>query len=267
LELAKPILASALAWWLSTGAILWLIRMPRSSHKWTAAGATMVLALATFWLLHLRDRTGEAAAYQGFFAGLALWAWHEVMFLTGLITGPERRPCPGGLQGWQRFRASVRAVWHHEVGIAVHAAIIVLLSWGAANQFAAWTFLLLWAMRLSSKFVIYSGAPNAAAGFLPRHLDYLKSYFSLKRPGAVFIAAIASVTSLAVWLAWTGLGQPTGSFGYAGFLLLATMGTLAVIEHWALVLPVPDPSLWEWTRRGAEKSKRNGPNGGVNHGL
>lgn len=264
----QPVAFSALAWWLSTGAILWLIRLPRGSHKWTAAGTTLLLALATFWLLELRDDTGTMAAYQGFAAGLVLWAWHEVMFLTGLITGPESEPCPDGLSGWQRFRRAASTLWHHEVGIAVHAVIIVLLSWGAANQFAAATFLLLWVMRLSSKMVIFSGAPNAGAAFLPSWLTHLKSYFSLARPGAVFIAAIACVTSLAVWLAWSGLSFEAGSFRSVGYLLLAAMATLAVIEHWALVLPVPDPSLWEWAiGKRHDKTTRNGPHGGVDHGL
>lgn len=250
-DYAPPILFAALAWWLSTGAIFWLITRPRTTFKWTALGATALLAAATLGLVSLRDDTSVTGAYAGFAAGLALWAWHEVMFLTGFLTGPSRAPCPEGASTARRFRAGLSAVLHHELAICAHALILVWLSWGAANQFALWTFLILWGMRISAKLVVFSGAPNLADQFLPRHLDYLKSYFSRRPPGSLFAAAVLSITSVSALLALTAFSQAPGSHASAGFLLLMAIAILAVIEHWALVLPMRDPSLWGWALKPA----------------
>ncbi|MFN4024773.1 MAG: DUF3623 family protein, partial [Hyphomonas sp.] len=92
-EYASPVIVAALAWWLSTGAIFFLIGLPRSTHRWTALGATAMLALATMLAISLRPDTSVPAAYAGFAAGLMLWAWHEVMFLTGFLTGSSRSAC------------------------------------------------------------------------------------------------------------------------------------------------------------------------------
>ncbi len=250
-DYAPPIIFAALAWWLSTGAIFWLITRPRATFKWTALGATALLAAATFAVVGLRSDTSVSGAYAGFAAGLALWAWHEVMFLTGFLTGPSRTPCPDGLNAYGRFRAGLAAVFHHELAILVHAGILLWISWGAENQFALWTFLILWGMRISAKLVVFSGAPNIADQFMPRHLDYLKSYFSRRQPGSLFALAVLSITSVSALLALTALAQVPGSHASAGFLLLTAIAILAVIEHWALVLPVRDPSFWGWAMKPA----------------
>lgn len=219
-----------------------------------------MLIAATVVMLSLRTETGQYAAYAGFATGLSLWAWHEVMFLLGYITGPSRAPCPPGLNTSDRFIASVRAVLHHEFGIAVHALIIIVLSWGAANQYAAMTFILLWAMRLSAKLVIFSGAPNMVDQFLPERIAYLRTYFSKAAPAGIFTVAIVGVTTVAATLIWIALGYTPGSFQFAGYVLLAALTTLAVLEHWALVLPIPDPSLWEWAIKPSRSTKHDQTN-------
>jgi putative photosynthetic complex assembly protein 2 len=234
--------------------IFWLIGLPRTTYRWTALGATGLLAGATFALVALRQETSVASAYAGFATGLALWAWHEIMFLTGFITGPSRAPCPEGLAGLARFRAGVAAVLHHELAIIAHAGLIAWLSWGAANQFALWTFLILWGMRVSAKLVVFTGAPNLVDAFMPGHLDYLKTYFSRRAPGSLFAAALVTITTVSVLLAVTALAHPAGSHASAGYLLLTALALLAVIEHWVLILPVRDPSLWGWAMKPASQS-------------
>lgn len=246
---ASPIIFAALAWWLSTGVIFWLIGLPRATFKWTALGATGLLASATVMLVGLRSDTSVPAAYAGFATGLALWAWHEVMFLTGFLTGPSRVPCPDGLTGWTRFRAGLAAILHHELAILAHAGLIVWLSWGAANQFAMWTFLILWGMRISAKLVVFTGAPNLVDQFMPRHLDYMKTYFSRRAPGSMFAASLIIITTVSALLMLTAISHTPGSHASAGYMLLTAIAILAVIEHWVLVLPVRDPSLWGWAMK------------------
>ena len=270
IEFAKPLLFAALAWWLSTGVVLWLIGRPATTFKWTAWGAGFLMAFATIALLHLRGDTSVAAAYGGFVSGLMLWAWHEVMFLLGFVSGPRKAECPPDLALWDRFKVSAATIIHHEVAIAVHAMIIAALSFGAANKIALWTFLLLWGMRLSAKFVVFFGAPNLSESFLPGHLSYLTSYFSKRSGGAFFLGAIAIVTSVAAVLVWLAIEAPVGSFEAVGWILLGSLAVLAVIEHWALVLPLPDAALWRWAIQGTEtvngkKTTKQSHRAGANH--
>ncbi len=250
-----PVLTALAIWWSSTGVLFWLIGRDRRTFAWTASGATALMLTGMVVLLWLRDRTGVGDAYLGFAAGIALWAWHEALFLLGYIAGPRREPCPAGLRTWPRFIVSAQAVIHHELAIAAHALIIVLLSWGAGNGFAALTFLLLWGMRLNAKFVVFLGAPNISEAFVPDHLTYLSTYFGKRRVTLFFPLFITTATAAATALAYTAFLFPVGSFEAVGFTLLATLAVLAVAEHWALVLPIPDSVLWAWARRRPDPNK------------
>ena len=46
MQQAGPLLYVLLVWWFSTGAILWLVGLPRSTHPFTMGGATVLLAVA-----------------------------------------------------------------------------------------------------------------------------------------------------------------------------------------------------------------------------
>lgn len=246
MDFVAPILAATLVWWASTGSLLWLVRQSRAVRYWAAAAFSFAAAIATLTVLPLRDIGTPAGAYAGFACGIILWAWHESMFLFGYISGPRKTPCPEGLKIWPRFVVSTEAVIHHEVAIAVHGALILMLSWGALNTMAAATFLLLWAMRLSSKLIVFLGAPNISDHMLPPHLRYLSTYFNKTQATALFPIFIAVVAGVAFTFGYAGFSEPAGSFAATGYLLLATLATLAVIEHLALVLPVPDAVLWAW---------------------
>lgn len=245
-HIVAPLGFAVLFWWISTGIVLVLVGMPRATHKWTAIAATAGLGAATIALLALRDETSVAAAYQGFAVGVSLWAWHEIMFLLGFISGPRKTPCPPGLEGWRRFVVSSETVIHHELAIAIHGCLILILSWGAPNAVAAWTFFLLWGMRISAKLIVFFGAPNVSESFLPAHLDYLKSYFQKRRVSPFFSLAVTLAVSTTALIAFRAASAPVGSFEAIGLTLVAALGVLAVIEHWALVAPLPDSALWSW---------------------
>ncbi|MEM9168554.1 MAG: putative photosynthetic complex assembly protein PuhE [Pseudomonadota bacterium] len=265
-DLIPPILAAALSWWISTCAILWLVGRSGPARPQVAAGAGLIVVAATFGVVALRDVGGAAGPYAGFACGLVLWGWHEIMFLLGYVTGPRKTDCPQGLSAWRRFVVSTQTVIYHEVAIAVHAALLAALSWGADNAVAAWTFGLLWVMRLSAKAVVFAGAPNITDHFLPARLAYLKTYFNRNTAGRVLHAALALTVGVAGFLTYSALSLPHGSFDSTAYLLLATLAGLAVIEHVALALPLPDGALWSWalseprvrTERSAPTQWRNG---------
>lgn len=250
-----PAAVAGLVWWLSTGVVLWLIGRPARTYRFTAAGATALGLGATILAAALRNETGAAAAYLGFGAGLACWAWHEVLFLLGYVAGPRRTPCPEKLPLWRRFLVSAEALQHHEISIALHAGVLVALSFGAENAVAAWTYCLLWGMRLSAKMVVFFGAPNLNAQFLPKHLDYLKSYFGARR-SALALPAIAIVSAVAAGLVHMAGSAIPNSFEQTALALLAALAGLAVLEHVALVLPLPDAALFRWAAPAAATKGR-----------
>ncbi|MEO0884021.1 MAG: putative photosynthetic complex assembly protein PuhE [Pseudomonadota bacterium] len=246
IDLAAPILAAMVIWWFSTGSLLWLVRQSKGIRYVTAIIITIAAAAATVAVFGLRNIDTQIGAYLGFACGIVLWAWHEAMFLFGYVSGPRKTPCPPGLKTWPRFVVSTEAVMYHEVSIAAHGILILCLSVGAANTIAAMTFFLLWGMRLSSKLVVFLGAPNVSDHLMPPHLSYLSTYFNKTQATALFPIVMAVVTAVALAFAIVGLAAPAGGFAATGYLLIATLAGLAVIEHLALVLPVPDAVLWAW---------------------
>jgi len=123
-------------------------------------------------------------------------------------------------------------------------AAVVALSWKASNQVAAWTFAVLWLMRLSAKFNVFLGVQNLSKDFVPLHLKYLTSYFRVSRlnPLMPFSVGSASVVAFFLFTAVT----PTSDGEATGLVLSASLLTLAVFEHLFLAVPVPDARLWRW---------------------
>ena len=249
LETLAPILFAVLVWWISTGILIWLVGRSAPVRGAAAIALSVLAVAATFAVFELRNTPSIFGVYAGFLTGITLWAWHEAMLLFGYISGPRRSDCPPGLKGWNRFKVSAQTVIHHELLILVHAGLIVWLSLGGTNQIAAATFVLLWAMRISAKMLIFFGAPNASHHFLPMHLKYLSTYFNTRQRTRLFPIFLVLTGAAACALLYNGLTQTAGTAGATGSLLLGTLALLAVFEHIALILPIPDQRLWAWAVR------------------
>lgn len=227
-------------WFFSTGAILWLNRLPRTSHPGAITAATPLAGAAVCALIVSAGETGLAAQYLAFAAALVIWGWHEMSFLMGFVNGPNRSPLPPGASGLTRFRLSAATVIHHELALAATLGAIALLSWGQPNQTATLTFALLFAMRLSAKLNIFLGVANLSAELMPPHLDYLKSHFRVRRMNALFPFSMLGMAALAVVL----VDQP----------LLFALVLLGLAEHILMMLPVRDAALWRWAQPPANVS-------------
>ena len=268
-DLALPIAVALFAWWFGTGAVLWLSRLPSAHRTAAMAGSALIGVVATIVIWRLGSQSDMAGAYLGFSAGLALWAVHEFSFLTGMVTGPRRSPCPPGLSGWARFRAATETVIHHEVALFLTVILLFALTWGADNMVGAMTFALLWVMRISAKLNVFLGVSNLEESFLPEPIAYLKTYFGHRRMNALMVPSIiGGCIALALIIA-EAITSPS-AFEATAMVLLATMLALAVLEHVLLVLPLPDAVLWRWALPQAERaslqttsavrpSKRSGP--------
>ncbi|MEM9234998.1 MAG: putative photosynthetic complex assembly protein PuhE [Pseudomonadota bacterium] len=241
-----PILFVISLWWAGTALILMGVHRPVRHHLGMAQIMTLGTAALTALIVPMGTVTSPWAAFASFAMGIALWAWHEMMFLFGYISGPRKSPCPQNINMGKRFILSTQTVIHHEVMIAIHAAILIALSWGAANSLACQTFLLLWLMRMSTKLMLFFGAPNIADHFLPAHLSYLASYFRKERNQAVSLLALCLAITITVSMGYGAYLADTGSFAWIGFVLLTSLAALAVLEHLALALPLGESVMWEW---------------------
>ncbi len=244
-----PIAYTLFIWWFSTGVILYLNGLPRWTFKWTMGGTTFVLLMALVGLGATRDDTRITGAYLAFTFGLLVWAWQEVAFLLGYVTGPRRTECPADATGWRRARFAFMAVMHHELALVMLGAAVLAATWGGTNQTGLWTFLILWVMRQSAKLNVFLGVRNLNEGFLPDHLKYLQTYFTRRPMNRLFPISVIASTLVAA-LVWQEANlADKDAFDITALTFAAMLLTLAVLEHWFLVLPLPFEALWNWGLR------------------
>ena len=243
-EFALPLLFATVLWFVATGFVLWLDKLP--SHTWPVSItlASVASRFAMGGIIATAEETSAWAAYVAFACALVLWGWHELSFLMGFVTGPNRNPCPPDARGWRRFRLAASTLIYHEVAMFVCLLVMAAATWGKPNQTATLTFLLLFVMRLSAKFNIFAGVPHLSTEMMPDHMRYLASYFRIAPPRGFFILSVSGIAVLAAWLADLALSSRGGiATGYAlAFALVA----LAFLEHGFLVVPWQDTAIFRW---------------------
>lgn len=245
-----------LLWWSATGAIFMLDALPKRTFGCSLAAATAILIVSLVALGFSAPHATPVAAFVAFAAAIGVWAWNELLFLTGAVTGPNRQPAEAGLSGWPRFRAAAASVIHHEVVLLASGVAVAALTVAGPNRVGVWTFMVLWAMRLSAKLNIYVGVPNPGERFLPEHLRYLAGHFRKAPVGAFFAVTVSAATLSLVLIALFGAGEEPTSFEVAGVALVATLLALAVIEHVFLALPWDSAALWGARAKPANDNRR-----------
>ncbi|MEO9649732.1 MAG: putative photosynthetic complex assembly protein PuhE [Roseobacter sp.] len=248
----SPWIAALLAifsWWFFTGIILLVVRRADRSGGAAHRAATVLgvpfLALGVAGLIISGAGLSVANAYIAFFSVLLVWGWIELAFLSGIITGPERRPCPEGLQGWARFVRAWHTVSYHELLLLCGLLSVTVTTASAANSIGFWTYLILFMARISAKLNLFFGVPRINTEFVPKPLGHLKSYF---RQGNITLAFVLGVTFLSFATAFFAehLYSAETAPTQVGFALLLALSTLATFEHWLMVIPLPDAKLWRW---------------------
>ena len=191
------------------------------------------------------DDLSLMGVYGAFLGILALWAWVELSFLTGTVTGPHEEPCPPNRSGWERFLRAWSTIAYHEIVLTLLFAFVVLASLGAENMVGTYTYLILYLARISAKLNLFLGVARVNTEFLPKHLDHLGSHFRIRRMNWFFPLSVTVLTfALACWVERLMAAETAAS--QTGFALLAGLTALALLEHWLLVLPLPDAKLWRW---------------------
>ena len=248
-DLALPVVYTLFVWWFSTGVILYLDGLAPRTFALTLQAATVVLGAALWALVHTRNDTSVAGAYCAFTCALLVWAWQEVAFLLGVVTGPRRTALPLGATGWRRTGFALQAVLWHELALILLAIAVLACVGTGANRVGVWTFMVLWAMRQSAKLNIFLGVRNLGEGFLPPHLKYIGSYFKRAPMNVLFPFSVTAATGAAIVVWWQLVTAALSPFETAGLALAGTMLALGALEHWLLVLPLPTEALWRWGMR------------------
>lgn len=254
-SVAAPALFALLCWWFGTGAILWLVRRPPASFRTSLVLCTVLLAFS-LWTTHLSMQAQTVDnAYLAFASVIAMWSWHELAFLTGWLTGPRRVPLEAGARGWQRFKQSTQVVIWHELALLLNFGVLVAMQQGQPSHVALCTFAVLWCMRFSAKMNLFFGVPEVGEQYLPKHLAYLGSYFRKDRLSVFFYASVGASTALWAWIVWEVVsGQVVVS---TGWVLLASLLGLAIVEHLIMAFPTPMQKLWGWAMSRSPSSDRS----------
>lgn len=242
-------LTAVVIWWVSTGVILVLDGLPRRTFPRSMSVATGLLGLALFGVAHVSNDPAPVAAYVGFGCAIVIWGWLEMSFLMGYLTGPRRRGCHSGCAGWRHWVHAVAAILYHELAIIALTATAFALSWTGGNQLAAQALLLLWGLRASAKLNLFLGVRNLSIELLPESLSYLGSYFRKRPLNFLFPVSVTAGSVLTAFLVRKLLLPGISDFDLTGYSLLATLAALGVLEHWMLVLPIPN--LWGPSARGS----------------
>lgn len=250
IEHVLPVVAAIAAWWFGTGVVLYLDRRPRATYRWSMAAATVALAGAFAGIAATRDVTTAWGAYAAFGFALVVWAWVEMSFLMGFVTGPRAAPCPPGARGWARMGYAVQAIAYHELALVAGGALVFAACAGGSNPVALWSYLVLWVMRTSAKLNVFLGVRNLSEDLLPPPVVHLASYFRRARMNPLFPVSITLATLAAV-AAWSAALAAQTPFDVTAWTLCAALVTLALVEHWLLVLPFSANALWSIATKGA----------------
>ena len=178
------------------------------------------------------------------------------MFLQGMVTGPRKAACPGDASHPRRFLLAVRTLLYHELALVATLALVAVITWGQANQVGLWTFLVLFCMRLSAKLNIFLGVPHLTEEFLPNNLSFLKSYFGRKPMNGLFPLSVTLSTLIGAYVFHLAFVPDAGPLSVTGNMLIGTLIVLGTLEHWLLVLPLPDSVLWRWALREEDGGNR-----------
>lgn len=257
-----PILFALGIWWFSTVLMMWRSKRARPGCPVTMAAMTLLAAagLTAIWIT--RDWTSDTGAYLAFLGGLAIWAWHEMSYFLAIVTGPRPDACPPGVGGARRFWLGVQASLWHELAVVATAAGLAWLTWDSVNAFGAITFTVLWIMRWSAKLNIYLGVRNLHEEFWPDHLRYLGSYVHTAPMNPLFPVSMIGGGLALAFMAHQAINAAGMPLAQTGWMLVATLLALAMLEHLLMFLRVPDEKLWRFAT--GSDSTPTGPDLAVN---
>jgi putative photosynthetic complex assembly protein 2 len=104
-------------------------------------------------------------------------------------------------------------------------------------------------MRQSAKLNVFLGVLNLNEKFLPVHLKYIHTYFTKRAMNPLLPVSILMACLFAIPLWQTTFATGVTPYQIASSTILATLLSLAILEHILMVLPLSTEGLWKWGLR------------------
>ena len=257
MSIIAPILFAIFAWWFSTGLLLFVVRLidrregfpsePKFMQYCSVIGSLPVFIFGLYLFHNTLNSLSPTSIYLAFISALIIWGWLEFAFMCGVVTGTNSGSCVSQLSGWERFRLSFLTICYSEIAIGVTFMWLITFGISGQNYFGLLAFSVLFFARLSAKLNIFFGVPFINFEFLPSPIQHIATYFCVRKVTAMFPISITLMTCAAFFF----LGQlfnstDNGTSGHIGYSLVLALTILALVEHWFMVLPLPDSKLWTW---------------------
>jgi putative photosynthetic complex assembly protein 2 len=248
--IAPAILYALFVWWFSTGLVLLLVLRQRTTVRASLVGAALLFPICLIVLAKTSAQASVADVYIAFTAAILLWGTQEITFLTGFLTGPAPFPCPVGAVGATRLRHAIGSILYHEIALIASGLLVIVVTWGGANQIGTLTFAVLWAMRVSAKLNLFLGVPVLNDETMPAAIAFARSYFRRGPVNAFFPLSVMAAVLAGCGLVDAALDVETTRAAQIGYVLVAALMGLAIIEHVFMVVRLPIDKLWQWSTRG-----------------
>ena len=233
-------------WWLFTGLAL------ISAHqdppiKNLLFGLSTVVAIACLSSVpYIAADHSILAVFFGFLVALLIWAWLELMFLMGVVTGPNKSLALPGIGLGQKFKLALSTMIYHEVVVISVIGLTLFLGGNQpANPIVFFVLLLLWLMRCSTKLNLFFGVRHFNHGWLPKSHKHVASYVSVGKNSALMAPSSFLAAIFALLLFSRAFATDDTSVALSLFLL-AWVAALAAVEHVFLMYRVGEEALWRW---------------------
>lgn len=257
-------LAVVAFWWATTGTLV--AAQHSAATRVAALALSTALAVVGTWLVaRMRDAGTARGATWSFFGGALLWLWVATLLYGGWVVGAAPAALGNSALGasalggsaFGDFALGVHAPGGVTLRIVAHAiaatlysdllglATIALAAWltrRSANRTGLWALALFWTAHQAAKLNVFLGVRHPGVEFLPPYLQHLARYFGPAVNSPALPATVAALLLLAMWLTRRARRATTTGARRAAWLL-ATLATLAAVEHVWLGLSAP-PAPW-----------------------
>jgi putative photosynthetic complex assembly protein 2 len=234
---ALAVLVCLVIWWASTAVLIYFNFIP-DARPFVFSTSLVLAVVSVAWLLRNRQNETVAGAYWSFTAGLTVWAFVKASFYTGYLVGPDLPLAQARPPSWESFFGAVHTSLYHELLVITLAVTALVVFRGAKNRIGLHVFLTLAVFHSSAKLNVFLGVPNTGSNFLPETVAALKPYMTTAGMNLLFPISVTLNSLVAFHLLRLGFSRAVLPWKRVGYILVGTMASLALFEHWLLLFPM-----------------------------